>query len=97
MLKHSSTALRSRAMHPPPPSQGPPSEGRDWRGQAMEETMSLWTVTELMHMTRDELCDLAAQIVFKLPELEADTVARSNALASLDNIRRVMVLRDLHP
>jgi len=63
----------------------------------MEETMSLWTVTELMHMTRDELCDLAAQIVFKLPELEADTVARSNALASLDNIRRVMVLRDLHP
>jgi len=97
VLKHSSTALRSRAMHPPPPSQGPPSEGRDWRGQAMEETMSLWTVTELMHMTRDELCDLAAQIVFKLPELEADTVARSNALASLDNIRRVMVLRDLHP
>jgi hypothetical protein len=30
------------------------------------------------------------------PELEAGTVARSNALASLDNIRRVMVLRDLH-
>jgi hypothetical protein len=63
----------------------------------MEETMSLWTIAELMHMTREELCDLAARIAHKLPELEAGTVARTNALASLDNIRRVMVLRDLHP
>jgi hypothetical protein len=63
----------------------------------MEETMSLWTVTELMHLTCDELCDLAARIIFKLPDFEAGTVARTNALASLDNIRRVMVLRDLHP
>jgi hypothetical protein len=55
----------------------------------MEETMSLWTIAELMHMTRDE--------PHKLPELEAGTVARTNALASLDNIRRVTVLRDLHP
>jgi hypothetical protein len=94
---HSSTALRSRAMHPPPPSQGPPSEGRDWRGQAMEETMPHWTITELMYLTRDELCDLAAWIMHNLPELDAGTVARFNALASLDNIRRVMVLRDLHP
>jgi hypothetical protein len=62
----------------------------------MEETMSLWTIAELMHRTRDELCDLAARIVIKLPELEAGTIARSNALGSLDNIRRVMVLRDLH-
>jgi hypothetical protein len=35
---YSSTALRSRAMHPPPPSQRPPSEGaigavRQWRKQ----------------------------------------------------------------
>jgi hypothetical protein len=62
----------------------------------MEETM-LWTISELMHLTRDELCDLAEQIAHKLPELDADTVARSNALASLDNIRRVMLLRDIHP
>jgi len=33
----------------------------------------------------------------RLPELEAGTVARSNALASLDNIRWVMVSRNLHP
>src|ERR1700738_4705318 len=94
--RHSSTALRSRAMHPPPPSQGPPSEGRDWRGQAMEETMPL-TIAELMHLTRDELCDLAARIALTLPELDAGTLARSNAITSLDNIRRVMVLRDIHP
>jgi hypothetical protein len=63
----------------------------------MEETMPPWTIVDLMHLTRDELCDLAARIILKLPELEAGTVARSNALASLDSICRVMVLRDLHP
>ncbi len=57
--------------------------------------MLLWTIAELMHLTRNELCDLAEQIVLKLPELEAGTVARWNALTSLDNIRRVMVIRDL--
>ncbi|HWO37694.1 MAG TPA: hypothetical protein VNO32_53655, partial [Candidatus Acidoferrum sp.] len=36
-----------------------PSEGRDWRGHAMEETMLLWTISELMHLTRNELCDRA--------------------------------------
>jgi hypothetical protein len=62
----------------------------------MEETM-LWTINELMHLTRDELCDLAARISLTLPELDDGTLARSNALTSLDNIRRVMILRDLHP
>jgi len=55
----------------------------------MEETMP-WTISELMHLTRDELCDLAARISLTLPELDAGTVARSNALTSLDNIHRVM-------
>jgi hypothetical protein len=95
VLKHSSTALRSRAMHPPPPSQGPPSEGRDWRGQAMEETMQLWTITELMHLTRQELCELASEIECELLYIEAGTVERCLALTSLNNIRRVMVLRNL--
>jgi hypothetical protein len=63
----------------------------------MEGTMQLWTITELMHLTRDELCDLADRIALTLLELDVGTVARSDALASLDNIRRVMVLRDLHP
>jgi len=62
----------------------------------MEETM-LWTITELMHLTRHELCDLVGRLSNRLPDLEAGSIERSNALTSLDNIRRVMVLRDLHP
>jgi hypothetical protein len=61
----------------------------------MEETM-LWTITELMHLTRDELCDLAGRIEHALSDLESGSVARLNAVTSLDNIRRVMVLRGLH-
>jgi hypothetical protein len=61
----------------------------------MEETM-LWTITELMHLTRDELCDLAGRIEHALSDLESGSVERLNAVTSLDNIRRVMVLRGLH-
>jgi hypothetical protein len=57
--------------------------------------MLYWTIAELMHMTRNELCDLAERIALKLSELDAGTVARHEALTSLDNIRRVMRLRDL--
>jgi len=58
--------------------------------------MKLWTITELMHLTRAELCHLAAEIRRCLPEFEAGTAERFNALTSLDNIRRVMVWRGLH-
>jgi hypothetical protein len=47
-----------------------PSEGRDWRGHAMGETMLLWTTNELMRLTRNELCDLAGRIEHVLPDLE---------------------------
>jgi hypothetical protein len=62
----------------------------------MEVTMTLWTISELMHLTRDELCNLAAKIEQSLPEFEAGTVKRLDALTSLDNIRRVMACRGLH-
>ena len=55
--------------------------------------MQLWTISELMHLTRDELCELAGRIESALPGFEAGTVGRLNALTS---IRRVMVLRSLH-
>jgi hypothetical protein len=61
----------------------------------MEETMTLWTISELMHLTRDELCNLAATIERSLPEFEAGTIERLNALTSLCNIRRVMAWRGL--
>ena len=57
----------------------------------------LWTITELMHLTRDELCDLASRIALTLPEFDVGTLARSDALASLDNIRRVLTMRGLSP
>ena len=50
----------------------------------------------MLHLTRDELCNLAANIEQSLPEFEAGTVARLNALTSLCNIRRVMVWLGLH-
>lgn len=55
-----------------------------------------WSINELMHLTRDELCSLAGQIASMLPACEAGSVERLNALTSLDNIRRVMVLRGLY-
>lgn len=58
--------------------------------------MGLWTIGELMHLTRDELCNLAGTIVQSLTEFEAGTIERLDALTSLDNIRRVMVRRDLN-
>jgi hypothetical protein len=63
----------------------------------MEETMLLWTISDLMHMTRNELCDLAGRIEHVLPDLEAGSVPRHDALTSLENIRRVMALRHLRP
>jgi hypothetical protein len=63
----------------------------------MEEPMPLWTIAELMHLTRDALCDLAVTIEHALPDLEADSVERFDALTSLDNIRRVLTLRGLSP
>ena len=57
----------------------------------------LWTITELMHLTRDELCNLAGCIEHGLSDLEAGSVERLNAVTSLNNIRRVMVLRDFQP
>ncbi len=83
-------------MHPPPPTHGPPSEGRDWRGRAMKETMPLRTIDELMHLTRDELCNLATAIEQSLAAFEPGTVNRLTALTSLANIRRVMIQRGLH-
>ena len=57
--------------------------------------MLVWTIAELMHLTRNELCDLAGRIEHVLPDLEAGSILRHDALTSLENIRRVMALRKL--
>lgn len=56
------------------------SEGRDWRGHAMGETMLLWTTNELMRLTRNELCDLAGRIEHVLPDLEDSEALRADEL-----------------
>lgn len=53
-----------------------------------------WTMSELMVLTRRELCELSDRILAVLPEFEAGSIERASALISLDNIRRTLVLRD---
>lgn len=58
--------------------------------------MEVLTLNALMHLTRDELCDLAQLLEQALYDLEPGTAARFLVLVSLANIRRVMVMRGLH-
>ena len=53
-----------------------------------------WTVSQLMHLTRNELCELAEDIRKLLVDFEAGSVERTSALITLDNIRRVIALRN---
>jgi hypothetical protein len=93
---HSFSSFRPHAVHPPPSLQ-PLRHGREWRGQAMEATMQVWTTTELLHMTREQLCELMCDLEYLFKQLEAGTAARGNALTTLDNIRRVMLRKGFHP
>ncbi len=58
--------------------------------------MQVWTINELMRLTREELCRLAGEIEQALRSFEPGTIDRLNALTSLDNIRRVMTCRGLN-
>jgi hypothetical protein len=63
----------------------------------MEEMMKEWSLADLMHLTRQELCELACQIGACLPEWESGSVKRHNGLVSLRNIRRMLALRKSRP
>jgi hypothetical protein len=60
-----------------------------------DKCVTVWSVGELMHLTRCELCALSSRLENVLPSFEVGTVERSNALVSLENIRRVMLMREL--
>jgi hypothetical protein len=61
----------------------------------MEEAMKLdWTITELMYLTRDELCELNGRLLNALSDFETGSLERTYALTSLAHIRRVMRLRN---
>jgi hypothetical protein len=65
--------------------------------KAMEDRMEPWTLSELMHLTRRELCALECWITLSLPEWESGSIHRHNALLSLKNIRRLLALRRPRP
>ena len=51
-----------------------------------------WTITELMHLTRNELCELSDRLLKALDDFETGSRERTHALTSLANIRRVIRL-----
>jgi hypothetical protein len=59
--------------------------------------MRLLTLTELMRLTRIELCDLYARITMALSKLPEGSTERANGLTNLGNIRRVLARRDFSP
>ncbi len=59
--------------------------------------MQVLTLTELMRLTRTELCGLAAQITNALMQLPEGSPDRNNALINLTNIRAALARRDFSP
>lgn len=59
--------------------------------------MRVLTITELMRLTRIELCDLAARITSELPAAPESSPERDTALITLRNIRAVLARRDFSP
>ena len=94
---HSSSSFRSQAMHPPSPVQGLRQKAAIGAVKTMEETMRVLTLTELMRLTRIELCALAAQITNALTEFPEGSTERLNAQINLRNIRSVLARRDFSP
>jgi hypothetical protein len=63
----------------------------------MEEKMRVLTLTELMRLTRTELCALLARIISELATLPEGSAERANALVNFVNIRTALARRDFSP
>jgi hypothetical protein len=61
----------------------------------MESKMLVYTIVELMRLTRIELCDLAAKITNRLPDYPQTSQAYANARETLRNIRQLLARRHL--
>ena len=59
--------------------------------------MRVLTLTELMRLTRIELCGLFTQITNELGTFPEGSPERDNALTTLRNIRWVLARRDYSP
>jgi hypothetical protein len=63
----------------------------------MEETMRVLTITELMRLTRTELCALLMRITARLPTFPEGSPQRTAAYINLRNIRWALARRDFTP
>jgi hypothetical protein len=63
----------------------------------MEETMEVLTMTELMRLTRAELCGLESRVRITMPAHPEGSPERNNAVRNLRNIRRVLTWYNLAP
>jgi hypothetical protein len=63
----------------------------------MKETMRVRTINELLRLTRNELCKLAARITVALSIYPEGWAGRTIALINLRNIRLAPTRRDLSP
>jgi len=63
----------------------------------MEETMKVLTLTELLRLTRIELCGLLAEIAAELHILPEGSPERHNAEANLHKIRWALARGDFSP
>ncbi len=59
--------------------------------------MRMLTITELLRLTRRELCELAARITAELPHYPEGSAELANALINLRNIRWARARRDFSP
>jgi hypothetical protein len=85
-------------MPPPLPSlMGLSTTAAITRPEAMESKMVVYTIVELMRLTRVELCDLAAKITNRLPDHPQTSPAYANAREMLRNIRHLLARRNLDP
>ena len=84
-------------MHPPSPVQGLRQKAAIGAVETMEETMRVLTLTELMRLTRIELCALAAQVTNALADYPEGSAERNNALTNLRNIRSALARRYFSP
>jgi hypothetical protein len=63
----------------------------------MEEIMRVPTITELMRLTRTELCGLLVRVTTQLQTLPESSPERGDAMIAIRNIRWVLARRDLSP
>jgi hypothetical protein len=84
-------------MHPPSPVQGLRQKAAIGAVETMEETMRVLTLTELMRLSKIELCDLAARITNAFPNFPEGSDERTAAVINLRNIRTVLARRDFSP